>query len=232
LLALLPFGHAGAQEQGRYAIPFIKVAASKSAEVVPDLAVMHLGVMTEKKTAAEAANENAKAAQRIVDQVKSLGIESRDIQTVSVTVTPVYDEERDPSGRVTKRTLRGYTARNSLEVRIRQVDKAGAIARQLIDKGANYFGGIQFDIADPEQRLGELRIAALQDAARKARSYADALGVKLGRILEIAPQPQAEGPIPARALRSAAEAAPAVIPVEPGVKTLEAHVTVVWALME
>jgi uncharacterized protein YggE len=170
----------------------------------------------------------------MIDQVKALGVEARDIRTAAVTVTPVYDEERDPSGRVTKRTLRGYLARNSVDVRVRQIDTAGTIARQLIDKGANEFGGITFSISDAEQRMEELRAQALKEAAAKAKTYADALGVKLGRILEIDPDPFSraggEADLPARAL---ARGVPdVVIPVEPGVRRLTVQVAVVWAIAE
>ena len=227
--ALLPL-HAQAQEPKP---GHIKLSTSASAEVAPDVALIQLGVVTEKKVASDAASENAKAAKAVIEQIKSLGIEPRDIRTLSVTVMPAYDEEKDATGRI-KRTLRAYSARNILEIRVRQVDKAGRIVSQLIDKGANVLGGVHFGVSDADERLDQLRVRALQEAARKARLYVEAMGVKLGRIVEIEPEIQypdesAAASMPARRF---SDAPPVAIPVEPGMRTLSVRVTVTWVLAE
>ena len=213
-------------------VPSITTTGEASAEVVPNIATISLGVETERATASEAANENARAAQAIVSEIKAQGIEARDVRTISVTLSPIYDETRDANGRVTKRTLRGYVARNDLSVRVRQVEKAGALARQLIEKGANNFGGIDFEYDQKEAKYDALRGDAVRDALRKANSYVNGLGVKLGRVLEIAApssiraRPFAAAPMPRAAKAEAAVA----IPVEPGVETLRAEVRVSWEL--
>ncbi len=115
-------------------VPSLTTIGTASIEVVPNIATISLGVETERPTAAEAASENARAAQAIVGEIKAQGIDARDVKTVSVTLAPVYDEARDANGRVTKRTLRGYVARNDLNVRVRQVEKAGALARLWIEE--------------------------------------------------------------------------------------------------
>jgi uncharacterized protein YggE len=212
-------------------IPRVRVPATATAEVVPDLAHIMVGVVSERKTAAEAAAENARAAQAVIEQIKALGVAARDIRTLGITLVPNYSDEREPSGRA-KRTLTGYTARNSVEVRLREIDKVGTVARALIDKGANLFGGVNFTVSDAEQRMDALRVTAIKDAAAKAKTYADALGLKLGRVLEIEPEQDApeRGGVMLRAARSAEGATG--IPVEPGVQTLSARVTVTWELVQ
>src|SRR5262249_38499814 len=133
-------------------VPIITTNGEASAEVVPDIAVVSLGVDTERPKAADAARENVHAAQAIVNEIKAQGIEAKDIKTVSVMLTPVYDEVRDPNGYVTKRTLRGYSASNSLNVRIKEIGKAGALASQMLDKGANRFDGIAYEYSQKEQK--------------------------------------------------------------------------------
>ena len=102
-------------------VPTVTTNGMASTEVVPDIAMISLGVDTERPKAADAARDNALAAQAIVGEIKAQGIEARDIKTLSVTLSPVYDEVQDANGNVTKRTLRGYIARNSLIVRIREI---------------------------------------------------------------------------------------------------------------
>jgi uncharacterized protein YggE len=229
LVAATAFMQQASAQDMKGEIPRVRVPATATAEVVPDTAHIAVGVVSERKTAAEAAAENARAAQALVDQIKALGVAPRDIRTLGVSLTPIYGEEREAPGR-TKRTITGYTARNTVEVRLHEIDKVGTVARALIDKGANLFGGVQFSVSDAEKRTDALRVTAIKDAAAKAKTYADALGLKLGRVLEIEPEPEA----PERGVMMRAKAAEGAtgIPVEPGVQTLSVRVTVTWELAQ
>jgi uncharacterized protein len=213
--------------------PSVTTIGEASVDVVPNIAIISLGVETERPSAADAASENAKAAQAMVNDVKAQGIDARDVRTLGVTLVPVYDVTTDPSGRVTKRTLRGYRARNDLSVKIRQIDKASALARQWIEKGANSFGGVEFDYEPKEAKYDALRVDAVRDALRKATSYTTGLGVRLGHVIHIAspgpyPRPAAAAPMAARA--AATEAA--AIPIEAGIQTLRVEVEVSWELAQ
>ncbi|HWX14779.1 MAG TPA: SIMPL domain-containing protein [Methylocella sp.] len=211
-------------------VPIITTNGEASAEVVPDIATISLGVDTERPKAADAARENTRAAQAIVNEIKAQGVDAKDIKTISVTLAPVYDEERDANGFVTKRTLRGYIANDSLTVRVKDIGKAGTLASQMMDKGANRFNGITYEYSQKEEKIDSLRGDAVRDALRKANSYVKALGIRLGRVLEIASQPHASVPVAARMMAAAAPAREAAvsIPVEPGIETLRTEVQVTW----
>jgi uncharacterized protein len=215
-------------------VPTVTTNGVATTEVVPDIAIISLGVDTERPKAAAAARDNALAARAIVGEIKAQGIEARDIKTLSVTLSPAYDEIQDANGRVTKRTLRGYIAHNSLSVRVREIEKAGTLAGQLMDKGANSFEGIEFDYTQKEAKNDALRSDAVRDALRKANSYVNGLGLKLGRVLEIATQ--VPYPVPAgmssRMLGAAQHEAAAAVPVEPGIETLRTEVQVTWELAQ
>lgn len=217
----------------KYAVPAITVTGVASTEVVPNIAILSLGVATEKPKAQDAANENASMAQKLVATMKAQGVDARDIRTQSVTLTSVYDEERDANGRVSQKTLRGYSAATEFIVRVRNTDKAGTLAQQFMDGGANIFKGITFDYDQKEQKFDGLRADAARDALRKANIYVTALGLRLGRALVIAPsnaQPM-PGPMRATAFSDMDRAAPPV-PVEPGIETLRSEVEVVWELVK
>jgi uncharacterized protein len=214
-------------------VPTITTNGVARTEVVPDLATISLGVDTERPKAADAARDNALAAQAIVGEIKAKGIEARDIKTLSVTLAPVYDGIQDANGYATNRTLRGYIASTSLSVRIKEVAKAGVLAGQLMDKGANRFEGIEFDYTQKEAKYDALRGDAVRDALRKANSYVNGLGLKLGRVLEIATQ----APYPAPAgmspkMLGAAKSEAAAVPVEPGSEVLRTEVRVTWELAQ
>lgn len=177
LLGSFAFLIPSAQAQEPRLPPHIAVPSAATAEVTPDVAVLRLGVSTERRTAAEAATANARSAQGLIDEVAALGVEPRDARTVSVTLTPVYGEDRDPNGRGGKRAPTGFLARNTLQIRVRDVARAGAVARALVDKGANVLEGVAFEISDAEARLDELRAEAIGEAGRRARLYAGVLGL-------------------------------------------------------
>ena len=217
-------------------VPAIRTTGEAHAEVVPDIAVISLGIVTERQKAADAARENASAAQAVINEIKGQGIDAKDIKTASVILAPVYDEIRDASGIVSKRTLRGFAANHSLVVRIKNIAKAGALAGALMDKGANRFDGITYEYSQQPETYDALRREAARDALRKANIYAEALGKRLGRVLEITAQPH-EPPMPAamaprlKATGSGADAAFAV-PIEPGAETLRTEVEVTFEIDE
>lgn len=241
VLAVIPLAgvqYAQAQQQMFPAMkgmmPSIMTIGVASTEVVPDIAMISFGVDTERPNAADAARENARAAQVLVSEIKALGIEARDIKTVSISLSPVYDETSGTGGH-TKQTLRGYLAHNLLNVRVRDVTKAGLLAGQLLDMGANSLEGIEFDYSQKEAKYDLLRTDAIRDALRKANSYVNGLGanVRLGRVLEIATQPPEPAPAGASPrMFGAAARQPAAIPVEPGVQTLRMEVQVTWELAQ
>jgi uncharacterized protein len=235
-LAVAAMPAAAAEAALKDAVPHVTIPAVATAEVRPDRAVVRLGVVTERRTASEAAAQNSRAAAAVIEEVRTLGVEAQDLRTTAVTLAPVYDEERDPSGRVLKRMLRGYVARSELRIRVRAVERTGTVAGRLIEKGANVVTGISFEISDREERLEELRVQALQNAQRRARIYAETLGLKVGRVIEITPDgppvplPRGEFDMPMRA--AAAEAAPVTFPIEPGSEMLRAHVNVTFELLQ
>lgn len=233
LLGALAFGPAAARAEGlKDSVPSITVMGHARMEIVPNMAVLSLAVVTERPHATDAAADNARAAQDLIENIKTQGIDAKDIQTVSVTLDPIYDEDRDANGHLLKRILRGYQARTGMTVRVHAIDKAGVLARQLIDKGANEFQGIVFDSDEKEAAFAKLRGEAMQDALNKAKAYVAPVELRLARILQIAPFDSDRDKLVARyAMDSGglgATPAPASIPIEPGTLILETQVQVTW----
>ena len=230
-LAGCSLAHAAEEDQPKARLPSLSVTSAATREIVPDTATLRLSVSAERRTAAAAAEETARGSQSVLAEIKAQGIDPRDIKT-AVTVSPVYDDERGPQGLIIKRTLRGYVGRNALTVRLHDTARAGVLARSLIDKGANVFEGISFAVSDEQRPMDELRVQATKDAVRKAKLYAEAAGVRLGRVLTIDPNPDSlggEADLPRPPATSGTVTT--VIPVEPGVERLEARVSVTWEIL-
>lgn len=200
----------------------ITVTASGSVTAVPDLARITSGVATEAPVARDAVAKNSEAMKKIIAGLKAGGIDEKDIQTAAFHIEPRYTRAREGEASV----IDGYRATNQVQVTVRNLDKLGEVLDRLVGLGANEMAGLSLDVSQAEKLKDDARKEAVANAQRRARLYADAAGVELGEVLRIdesgdtAPRPIFAG----RALKAE------VVPIERGTETLEATVSVTWAL--
>jgi uncharacterized protein len=199
----------------------VVVIGEGSVGVTPDYAQIESGVTSRAKSVKEASDANSKSMAAITSALLESGIAQNDIQTSRFSVQPVYA----PQEPRTEPKLVGYSVANRVRVKIRQIGKAGEILDRLITAGATDVGNVAFLVADPSKALDQAREAAIADARRKAEVYAQASGLRLGRIVWITEDPGFAPPIAMRAPGApAAMAAP--VPIAPGEDTLRARITV------
>lgn len=200
----------------------ITVSAAGRVAVVPDRARITSGVTAEGATAREALTANSAAMQKVIAALKAGGIDAKDIQTSQFRVEPRYT--RPEEGQSSK--IDGYSVTNQVEVLVRDLDKLGDILDRLVSAGANQSSGLAFEVSKAETALDDARKEAVANARRRAELYAAAAGAEVGEVLtitegEASPPPR---PVFARALKAEA------VPIERGTETLEANVTITWAL--
>lgn len=185
---------------------------------VPDEASFTIGVQTQGSTAREALSANSEQMRRVIDAVKSAGVAKGDIKTQDVSVSANYADE----GRID-----GYSARNSVLVKIRDLDRAGGILDAASNAGANEVYGPTLSSSDEDELQAKALRSAVEDARKKAEALADAAGVRLGRVTAIT-EGFAGGPQPYYAAeRSLAKDG---APIEPGTQDSQATVTVTFAI--
>jgi uncharacterized protein YggE len=169
--------------------PRIFVTGEGSVELAPDMAIVNLSVMREAPTARAALAANTEAMRKVLDALAALGIEKRDLQTANFAIQPRYTYPPQPAtGAPQAPKLVGYTVRNALTVRVRDLAKLGEVLDTSVTLGVNEGGSIQFTNDDPSAAINQARVKATKDAMAKARTLADAAGVKLGKVLEISEQ--------------------------------------------
>ena len=226
----LTFGAAAAcAETLKDSVSNVSVVGEAFEDVAPDRATLRFGVVTERPTAPAAASDNARTVEAILAELKALGVGESDVQTQGVTLFPFTVDERDPKGKP-KPAQQLYRASNSLSVRVKPAEKAGDLAGRVIEKGANNLEGVDYDNANLAEKRDALRAAAVKDAERRARIYAEAAGLRLARVLEIRPVDEGfSTPHPYEAKVAAApDASP--VPLRPGVQRISERVSITWAL--
>ena len=221
LTLVIPTGTASAEE----ALPTLTMNGVGSAQIAPDMAEITLGVITEAKDAAKAHSDNAAQAARVQAAVKALGVAERDIQTMRYDFSPIY-EVKDNGRSVTT----GYTVTNAVVVKVRNLANVGKVIDAALANGANRVDSLEFSASDPSAA----KDAALADAARDARSKADAvaraLGVHVVRVLTIHADAQSYTPRNFMPMMMAKEAYDAGTPISAGELSVEASVNVTYVI--
>ena len=130
-----------------------------------------------KKTAAEATAENTKKMNNIIEALKKLGIEEKDIQTTEYTLSPVYNWTNERG-----QELIGYEVSQNLTVKVRDLNKIGEVIARTTEQGANQIGSVNFTIDDEFELRNQARALAIKKAQEKAQLIAEQSGMKLGKI--------------------------------------------------
>ena len=228
LAVVLP---AQAEQQEPY--PRIVVSGQGSADIAPDMAVLQLTVTREAETARAALDANSAAMAEVLKALRDEGIAERDLQTTNFSIQPKYvyptqkSQAEDRSPRIV-----GYTVRNGLSVRVRELGKLGGIMDKSVTLGVNEGGNILFTNDDPAAAIEQARVRAVADAMSKAKALAAAAGVKLGKVLALSEQSHQPGPVPMmRGEMMMARAADSV-PVAAGENSYEVTVSMSYGIVQ
>jgi len=160
----------------------ITVYATGTASARPDMALLQVSVSHEAKTAKQALDQTNSDMAKIMAALKSASIAADDMQTTGLDLQPVYQSGHDESG---KREKSGYQANNTLQIKVHDLGRLGVIIDAAISNGANGLGQMSLTNAKPQPLYDAARKDAVANALSKAKLYADAAGVSLGRVLNI-----------------------------------------------
>jgi uncharacterized protein len=192
----------------------------------PDTAYVITGVLSQGVTAGEALAANTKAMNALFAALKDGGIADKDVQTSNFMVQPRYNFQENKAPE-----LVGYDVSNTVTVKIRKLGDLGLLLDKLVQAGSNQINGIGFEISEPTAALDEARKLATADATRKAKIYAEAMGVTLGPVMSISEGVNYQPPMPmARGKVMMADAAAAPVPVAAGEQSLSIDVNITWEI--
>lgn len=164
----------------------ITVEGAGEVTAVPDIATVSFSVTEEAQTASGAQDEAAQKVNVALALLRDdLAIEESDIKTTSYNVYPRYNQPQPCFGGICPEYVQrivGYTASQSVEVKVRNTDQAGEVLSALGGAGVSNLYGPSFTVDDPEALQAEAREMAIADARAKAKALADDLGVRIVRV--------------------------------------------------
>lgn len=214
---------------GGYAIPadgtLLSISAQAESKRVPDVATMSTGVVTQAADANTAMRQNAVQMAKVVAAIKAAGVAERDIQTSGINLSPQYRyAENQPP------TITGYQASNTVNMKVRDIGELGKVLDSLVAQGANQINGPSFEVDKPDEAYDEARLAALKKAESRAKTYADAMGMRVRRIVSISEGGGFQPPMPIMRMQAMDAAQSKETSVSPGETTLGASLDVVFEL--
>jgi uncharacterized protein YggE len=199
--------------------PSIRVSGEATVTVQPDQARIDIGVTTQAQTAQAAAANNAQRLETVIAELRRALGSGAEIKTISYSLNPDYRYPKE-GGRP---TITGYTATNVVRVTLNDLTRIGQVIDASTQSGANQVQRLQFTLKDEQAAQSQALRAAAVKAKAQAESLAQALGLKIGRVLSVVESSGGVQPIMRDVTLARAEAS-ASTPVEPG--TIEVRATV------
>ena len=157
----------------------ITVIGKAKVTSAPDEAVLTLSVENEGADPGAALDTNSTNTQKVIDRLKTEGVEDSAIETANVTVYPI--QTYDP--KTGKATTTGYRAQNTVTVTLKDALKVGKVLAAAVETGATNISGPEWRLSEDSAAVTEALKKAVADARTKAEAVAGAQGVKLGDVV-------------------------------------------------
>jgi len=147
----------------------VSVSATGMIEVMPDIAYVTAGVVTQDADTAQAQSDNSTAMNTLFDALESAGLTEDDIETIGYSVYPMYDYNEDGT-----RHIYAYTVTNTVRIAVRDLTRVGEIIDIAGQSGANTNYSIQFGLEDEDAYYNDALTKAMEEARAKADTLAAA----------------------------------------------------------
>ena len=154
----------------------ITVTCRASVAVKADIISLDFLVRNIEWNIVNATNKNAETTNRVIEALKSAGIDENDITTVDYNVSQDLKTYSYPGQ---------YTVVNTIRVLIRNVEIASNVIDTAIRNGSNGLCNYKYLSLDKSSALRQARSQAIQNAQDAANLLAGASGSKVGIVMEI-----------------------------------------------
>lgn len=172
----------------------ITVSGVAKTEQSNQIANFTAGVESIEETKEKALEKTNETMNQLIVKIKELGIKKEDIQTQNANVyqeTEYIPMESPVSNLIYPPPERGeaikgsWRANNSINIKLREVEKADALLAILNNSDANYVYGPDFSIDNTESAGDELLAEAVTNAREKAEKIANANNQRVGKIISL-----------------------------------------------
>ena len=168
---------------GKPVAKVVRVFGTSDVKVVPDRAVIELGVEKQNASARLAKQAEDAAARRLLASLHANGIEDKDVQTTYLSLRPQFDYRKGMR-------ISYFAADQTMSITVRDITKLDALVESLIKAGGNRIDSIQYETSELRKYRDQARDLAVKAAREKAQALAAALGQGIGKAQSIEEVPE------------------------------------------
>jgi uncharacterized protein YggE len=205
------------------AVPSVQANGTATLTAKPNQAQLDVGVITNGATAQDASQQNASLSDTVQAALGKVLGSAGTLQTVSYYVTPRYSTTPNQP-----QVIIGYTAGNTVRVTTTDLSQIGLLIDAANQAGANSVGGLSFGLQNPQPLVEQALTLATKQASAHAAAIAAGLGGKLGAVMS-AQEGSSYSPM---VVGVAGAGAAVTTPVQTGIVTVYATVTIQVGLVQ
>jgi uncharacterized protein YggE len=172
--------------------PLLSAQSEGFVEAVPDIVVVDIAVTHTAATLVDAKKHVDETSNKVIRAADKSGVNKDDIQASKIQAAPDYDWNNG------QRTLRGQQVSRQFELKLRDVDRYGALVQALAEADVTQINGIRTEFSKQQQLEQDALQQAIANVQTKAKSMAAGFGRKVEAVVNVSedggstPQPQYE----------------------------------------
>ena len=153
--------------------PTVEVVGEGIVYVTPDMVNISISIEKEGLDLKNLRQKNGEAVAQVLQLLsKELPMENFQISYVSL-----YKDDYNK--------LNKYRVVQNINIKLEDISKYDNLMNAIFDAGVNRIDGISFGVKNKEKLLQEARVAAIDDARKKALLYAVSLDQNIGKAIKI-----------------------------------------------
>lgn len=156
----------------------ITVSGEAEVKVMPDRAVVVLGMVSENRELAKAQGDNAQKIGQAIAMLEREGIDKRHVQTDFLRIEPRFEK-------IIGVGPASYVVRRDIVVTVTDLKKLETVIGEAVKLGINSASQFTLQTSDLRKHRDAARLLAAQAAKEKAALLAQALGAAVGPVQSI-----------------------------------------------
>lgn len=177
-ISYMAMAQMAAQDVVQSVVPTVNVVGEASIEATPTLVNISVSIEGEGKDAKLLRQENGEKLARVIQAINKEEVPMKNFQTDYVSLYKNYDYNT--------KTYQ-YRISQTVKIKLDNLAKYETLMDALFEAGVNQINSVTFGIEDSARAKlqQEARIAAIDDARKKALLYATSLDQNIGKALTI-----------------------------------------------
>jgi uncharacterized protein len=190
----------------------------------PDRAFIMIAAESRSRNSSDAQKQNAAAMSAVLQRIEHAGVPKDAIRTIGYELQPEFDYANG------RQTFRNYVARNTVEVRVDDIDRVGVVIDAAAEGGATTITGIRFDVRNRAALERDALRQAVADARARADAAAAGAGAAVDRVVRVEEEANFQPPRPMTRMAAQGATVAGQTPVEPSTIEIQARVTMTVSL--